>query len=58
MENPKDVENKSEAEPTVAKPHTKKAKYAVVVRQGSFEVDKHFYTKVLKCAAHKMPCLG
>jgi hypothetical protein len=40
--------NKSEAEPTLPKPHTKKAKFASVVKQGSFEVDKHFYTKVLK----------
>jgi hypothetical protein len=55
METPKDVvENKSEAEPTVAKPHTKKAKYAVVVRQGSFEVDKHFYTKVLNAQIHPL----
>merc|ERR1711879_635957 len=56
METPKDVaeNNKSEAEPTVAKPHTKKAKYAVVVRQGSFEVDKHFYTKVLNAQIHPL----
>jgi hypothetical protein len=38
----------NEAEPTPAKAH-KKAKAASVVKEGSFEVDKHFYTKVLKC---------
>ncbi len=47
MEVRKEEEKKVETESHDQKHH--KAKPAGVVKKGCFELDKHFYTKVLKC---------